>query len=319
MADRGKPPRPKSGNKKRPPRQKRKNEGSSDAGGDTGSNTNPDTPDNGLSPEESLERELVWCIQQLEAGLASQKSDSKQVQDSLKILKTLKNPKAPLVKKRQMMRMTFGDYRKKMQEEEKRFAASAKKICLKPAPQKHSQKSSTFLRKSQHVSSQGQTNDSQNSNTSCGSIMSNTGSGFTFSFQLNSDKGDSSEKSAVGGVITENGREPVVTAVDSNASVNYYRMMPSGQNFTFNFSAGKTENNSDLIVDTKVKPTGSDRRIDKASTKGSSEISHQGGRQQGETESNATGAVQHSTTDPLSVVTDENSAKFAAMEISESS
>ena len=32
-------------------------------------------------------------------------------QESLRVLKILRNPQAPLVKKRQAMRTTFGDYR----------------------------------------------------------------------------------------------------------------------------------------------------------------------------------------------------------------
>ena len=42
-----------------------------------------------------------------------------QVRDSLKTITILKNPKTPLVKKRQLMSITFGDYRTKMRKEEK--------------------------------------------------------------------------------------------------------------------------------------------------------------------------------------------------------
>ena len=44
--------------------------------------------------------------------------------EAVKILKILRNPSAPMVKKRQAMRNTFGDYRKKMAEEEKKQTAS---------------------------------------------------------------------------------------------------------------------------------------------------------------------------------------------------
>ena len=43
--------------------------------------------------------------------------------EAVKVLKVLKNPKAALVKKRHAMRTTFGDYRRKMLEEEKMFAS----------------------------------------------------------------------------------------------------------------------------------------------------------------------------------------------------
>lgn len=39
------------------------------------------------------------------------------VEEALRAIKTLRNDKAPLVKKRQLMRTMFGDYRKKMEEE----------------------------------------------------------------------------------------------------------------------------------------------------------------------------------------------------------
>ena len=45
-------------------------------------------------------------------------------QEAVKALRILQNEKAPLVRKRQVMRNTFGDYRKKMEEEERKFATS---------------------------------------------------------------------------------------------------------------------------------------------------------------------------------------------------
>lgn len=38
-------------------------------------------------------------------------------EEALRAIRTLRSDKAPLVKKRQLMRAMFGDYRKKMQEE----------------------------------------------------------------------------------------------------------------------------------------------------------------------------------------------------------
>lgn len=43
------------------------------------------------------------------------------VADTEKTLKLLKSNNQPLVRKRQLMRTTFGDYRTKMQEEEKKM------------------------------------------------------------------------------------------------------------------------------------------------------------------------------------------------------
>ncbi|XP_026171338.1 UPF0488 protein C8orf33 homolog [Mastacembelus armatus] len=73
-----------------------------------------------LSAEEQLNRELDWCIEQLELGLRSQKGTPKQKEEASRALKTLRSSKAPLAKKRQLMRAMTGDYRKKMEEEKNR-------------------------------------------------------------------------------------------------------------------------------------------------------------------------------------------------------
>ncbi|KAM6379272.1 UPF0488 protein C8orf33 homolog isoform 2-T2 [Pluvialis apricaria] len=67
--------------------------------------------------DDQLWREVDWCVEQLELGLKTQKATPKQVEEALRAIKTLRNDKAPLVKKRQLMRTMFGDYRKKMEEE----------------------------------------------------------------------------------------------------------------------------------------------------------------------------------------------------------
>ncbi|XP_047465109.1 UPF0488 protein C8orf33 homolog [Mugil cephalus] len=77
----------------------------------------PGGEDAELSAEEQLNRQLDWCIEQLELGLKSQKGTPKQKEEASRALKTLRSSKAPLVKKRQVMRAMSGDYRKKMEEE----------------------------------------------------------------------------------------------------------------------------------------------------------------------------------------------------------
>ncbi|NXL84482.1 CH033 protein, partial [Alectura lathami] len=67
--------------------------------------------------DDQLWKEVDWCVEQLELGLKTQKSTPKQVEEALRAIKTLRNDKAPLVKKRQVMRAVFGDYRKKMEED----------------------------------------------------------------------------------------------------------------------------------------------------------------------------------------------------------
>ncbi|NXP08672.1 CH033 protein, partial [Thinocorus orbignyianus] len=68
-------------------------------------------------PDEQLWKEVDWCVEQLELGLKTQKSTPKQAEEARRAIKTLRSDKAPLVKKRQLMRTMFGDYRKKMEEE----------------------------------------------------------------------------------------------------------------------------------------------------------------------------------------------------------
>ncbi|NXX18143.1 CH033 protein, partial [Podargus strigoides] len=67
--------------------------------------------------DDQLWKEVDWCVEQLELGLKTQKSTPKQAEEALRAIKTLRSDKAPLVKKRQLMRAMFGDYRKKMEEE----------------------------------------------------------------------------------------------------------------------------------------------------------------------------------------------------------
>ncbi|NWW29899.1 CH033 protein, partial [Panurus biarmicus] len=67
--------------------------------------------------DEQLWKEVDWCVNQLELGLKTQKPTPKQAEEALRAIRTLRSDKAPLVKKRQLMRAMFGDYRKKMQEE----------------------------------------------------------------------------------------------------------------------------------------------------------------------------------------------------------
>ncbi|XP_018091972.1 uncharacterized protein c8orf33.L isoform X2 [Xenopus laevis] len=67
--------------------------------------------------EDDLRRELDWCVEQLEMGLQRQKSTPKQIEEASRAIKILRSEKTALVKKRQVMRTMFGDYRRKMEEE----------------------------------------------------------------------------------------------------------------------------------------------------------------------------------------------------------
>lgn len=90
-------------------------------------------------------------MEQLELGLKTQKSTPKQVEEALRAIKTLRNDKAPLVKKRQLMRAMFGDYRKKMEEERcrelKLMEAAVKSARVVEVKGNNRNKNCRFIRK----------------------------------------------------------------------------------------------------------------------------------------------------------------------------
>ncbi|EAT46907.1 AAEL001955-PA [Aedes aegypti] len=106
----------------------------------TPSSSSPGTPQSVSSPPEvdrQFELELYWCIQQLENSLNAphMRENKKKTDDTLKLINTLKSANQPLIKKRQIMRSTFGDYRTKMAEEEKTMALNPESVRF-DAPKK---------------------------------------------------------------------------------------------------------------------------------------------------------------------------------------
>ncbi|XP_018590426.1 UPF0488 protein C8orf33 homolog isoform X2 [Scleropages formosus] len=111
--------------KKKPRKKKKKSEGTegqnkTTVASQSGASSSTAEPVCVLTAEQMLARELDWCIEQLELGLRTQKSTPKQMEEASRALKTLRSGKAHLAKKRQVMRTVFGDYRKKMEEENAR-------------------------------------------------------------------------------------------------------------------------------------------------------------------------------------------------------
>ena len=62
----------------------------------------------------TFEEELQWCVWQLELGTMRLDASKAQKQENERHMRTLNSPKAPLPRKRQLMRSLFGDYRSKM-------------------------------------------------------------------------------------------------------------------------------------------------------------------------------------------------------------
>ncbi|KAK0078597.1 hypothetical protein PV325_002315 [Microctonus aethiopoides] len=97
--------------------------------------------------ENKFELELCWCIQQLELGINNGNFSEKQMKGTQKSLDLLKNNNTSLIHKRQIMRTTFGDYRMKMLQEEKKHSKSVSTV--KFAKPKSIGNKSIFIRKAQ--------------------------------------------------------------------------------------------------------------------------------------------------------------------------
>ncbi|KAK6965920.1 UPF0488 protein [Biomphalaria glabrata] len=100
------------------------------------------------SEAQKFSEELSWCITQLELGLMRQSPDSKQVAETVKVLKILKSSKAPMVKKRQAMRNALGDYRKKMKDAENKALSGLRHSKFKSIDSQKSSRNSKYLKQS---------------------------------------------------------------------------------------------------------------------------------------------------------------------------
>ncbi|XP_063791077.1 UPF0488 protein C8orf33 homolog isoform X2 [Pseudophryne corroboree] len=134
---------------KNPSRQTQKAE---ERGGDVGTSSSPkEDPQPGA---DELWREVDWCVEQLRIAIQRQKSTPKQVEEALRAIKTLQSEKVLLVKKRQVMRSIFGDYRRKMEEERlaqlKLMQAAAKSARMSEVTATTRRNRSKVFRKSDH-------------------------------------------------------------------------------------------------------------------------------------------------------------------------
>ncbi|KAH8344210.1 hypothetical protein KR084_008146 [Drosophila pseudotakahashii] len=93
-----------------------------------------------------FEVELCWCVQQLQDALDTGKLSQKVAEDTAKNIKVLKSSTAPLIKKRQVMKLSLGDYRLKMQQEEQKLLLASKQV--KFTTNSDTTKKSSFVKKS---------------------------------------------------------------------------------------------------------------------------------------------------------------------------
>nr|XP_003703599.1 PREDICTED: UPF0488 protein CG14286 [Megachile rotundata] len=178
------PPKPRT-NVKKPATNKKSVESSRTT---DSANSSTDTT-SGLSQEaeDQFEVELCWCIQQLEMCLATGKLLEKQAFDLNKNISILKSNSAPLIKKRQIMRNTLGNYREKMALDEQKLGKTTSSIKFLPPPMQN--KKCVFfkkagcnsMRKKQYLN-----NDTTCLRTNDTSVdIDNLQTVFKFNFQIN--------------------------------------------------------------------------------------------------------------------------------------
>ena len=63
-----------------------------------------------------FEKDLDWCCTQIKMGLARNDPDKSQVKESLAVLEKLEDPDKPIMRKKQLMTVVFGEYKKVIEE-----------------------------------------------------------------------------------------------------------------------------------------------------------------------------------------------------------
>ena len=81
-----------------------------------------------IGADSTLAAEVLWCVQHIEATLAHGKLGEKKAKLARVSRNLLKNPDTPLIKVRQIMRNSCGDYRLKMRTEEMETKLEHEKI-----------------------------------------------------------------------------------------------------------------------------------------------------------------------------------------------
>ncbi|XP_013197597.2 UPF0488 protein CG14286 [Amyelois transitella] len=181
-----------------------------------------------VDPDESMRQfqlELCWCIQQLERTLAEKKGSEKHLQEAWKVLAVLKNNNQPVIRKRQLMRTHFGDYRAKMAAEEKKLAKMASKMKISETPDKPK---ATFLRKSAFLTT-GDSSFRFNFNLEPAQIDNN-------GLLLNSNENSNTELPANSNTKTPVNSNTENKCPNENVEDKKFKFSFSSSNFKFNFN-----------------------------------------------------------------------------------
>ncbi|XP_050080923.1 UPF0488 protein CG14286 [Anopheles maculipalpis] len=176
------------------------------SGAGSGSGSNVSAPS---EADRQFELELYWCIQQLETtlNLPSVRENNKKVEETSKLINTLKSGTQPIIRKRQIMRTTFGDYRSKMAAEEQTMAVNPDSVRFdkpKETTTKH-----TFVKKS---------------------AVLNGDKNFKFNFSVDVNEPEQQLEVKASGVDKK--QDNVKTVRKTNVGI----IVPSDNQFRFNFN-----------------------------------------------------------------------------------
>lgn len=160
--------------------------------------------------DRQFELELYWCIQQLETtlNLPNVRENNKKLEETSKLINTLKSGTQPIIRKRQIMRTTFGDYRSKMAAEEQTMAVNPDSVRFekpKETTTKH-----TFVKKS--------------------AILSGD-KDFKFNFSVDANEPEHHPKAEPSGV-DKKAQQKANTVQKTNVGI----IVPSDNQFRFNFN-----------------------------------------------------------------------------------
>jgi hypothetical protein len=141
------------------------------------SSSNKPVPSNGpklpaMDPikQQEFDKELNWCIHQLELGLKRENADAEQQKESKAVILKLKSTNINFIQKRQLMRVVFGNNYKilmKQMEEEQQGDEKKKQLEEEKRTKKKEKKKLAKLQPNQKENeSQGATTDSNTDQTS---------------------------------------------------------------------------------------------------------------------------------------------------------
>ena len=125
----------------------------------------------------------MWCVKQLELSLESGKLNERRTAEVKRSLRILRNPDTPLIKLRQVMRTSFGDYRTKMAAEEKSAKLDDSRAKIMPGVVSTSNSSGSSV-KVNFIKKAAAKTTTTNAAAAGGCEVAGTGTPFTFSFTI---------------------------------------------------------------------------------------------------------------------------------------